>query len=368
MRSVIFFFCIFAAQLSLKAYAYPELSRHGYTNCTSCHLSPSGGGLLTPYGRELSKEILSTWAKDGEQYFAYGKLSTDEKTLLGAYVRGLQAIRDDKNTQVARAILMQADAELGYNEKKWAIAGTIGRQEIRSGQKADGRVFSRRHYFLYRSNDALAFRIGKFLHFYGLNDANHNLYVRKDLNFGFDTETYNFEASYLGDSWAAYITYINGPLSDQYSPLKERAATASMSYFFNERQKIGMSIYRGEDDLNKRLVAGPWLILSLAQKVYLLSEFNWQFKNIKATQAKQNGYVTSHRLNYEWMQGLISFLSFDKKYLNSNDPNSEQNAYGIGVQFFPRPHFELVTSWQKEELINAKSTSDLYWLMLHFYL
>lgn len=32
------------------ASATPNMIRLGYTNCTSCHLSPQGGGLLTPYG------------------------------------------------------------------------------------------------------------------------------------------------------------------------------------------------------------------------------------------------------------------------------------------------------------------------------
>lgn len=363
---IFLFILIFLPSLAI---AYAELSRHGYTNCTSCHLSPSGGGLLTPYGRELSKEVLSSWAKDGEQYFAYGKLTHDEKVLLGAYIRGVQIHREDQNKKEGRAILMQADAEAGYNSAKWAVAGSIGRQEIRSGLQSDSRLFSRRHYFLYRPQETVSLRAGKFLRFYGLNDPNHNIYVRKDLGFGFDTETYNLEAAFLGENWSGYLTYVDGSLgSDQYSYLKEKAGTASISYFLAEKHKLGFSLYRGEDSINKRWLGGPWFIVSLFPQVFLLSEFNWQSKEIKATQVNQRGYVTSNRINYEWFQGFISFLSFDKKYLNSDDPNTEQEAYGIGIQFFPRPHLEFVASWQKEEVIATKSKSDLLWLMVHFYL
>src|SRR3989344_836543 len=178
MKRAFLWLLFFSVFYSDRAKAYPELSRHGYTNCTSCHLSPSGGGLLTAYGRELSKEILSTLDREGEQYFAYNKLPADEKVLLGVYIRGLQALRDSDEKEEARAILMQADAEAGYNEKKWAIAASIGRQEIRSGLDSKGRLFSRRHYFLYRVTEEVAVRAGKFLRFYGLNDPNHNLYVR----------------------------------------------------------------------------------------------------------------------------------------------------------------------------------------------
>lgn len=368
MNQFWFISCLLFA-VSSSAFAYPELSRHGYTNCTSCHLSPSGGGLLTPYGRELSKEILSTWAKDGEQYFAYGKISHDEKVLLGAFFRGLQAHREDRNSKVGRFILMQADAEAGYDGGKWALAGTLGRQEIRSGLKSDGRIFSRRHYALYRPSDTVQVRAGKFLRFYGLNDPNHNLYVRRDLGFGFDTETYNLELSYLGENVSAYATYLRGSLGeDRFSQLRENAGTFSISYFLQEKQKLGFSAYLGESDLSERKLFGPWLIVEFFPKLFLLSEFDRQFKSLRPTGSKQNGYAMSHRLNYEVMQGLIPFLSYDRKQLNSGDPATKHHAYGLGVQAFPRPHWELVASWQRETLLLNKSRSDLLSLMLHFYL
>jgi hypothetical protein len=368
-RSALVLFAFAATLIPKSAFAYPELVRHGYTNCTACHLSPSGGGVLTSYGRELSKEILSTWARDGEQSFAYGALTPDEKIVLGVFVRGVQAHRETEVKSEGRFILMQADAEAAYNSEKWAIAGTIGRQEIRSGLNSEGRFFSRRHYALYRPSDNWSIRAGKFLRSFGLNDPNHNAYVRRELNFGFDTETYNAELAFLGESWTSYLTYIDGSLvGDRYVPLKEKGAAWSLSYFFLEKEKVGLSVYRGEDDSNKRWVAGPWWILSFPPKFFLLSEIDFQERTVKATGKTQRGFVTTHRLGYEWVQGFIPFVSFDKKYLDRNDPTSEQNAYGLGIQFFPRPHWEIVASWQKEKLVQANKNSDLLWLMLHFYL
>ncbi len=43
---------------------FPEMVRHGYVNCVACHMSPDGGGVLTPYGRSLSKELLSIAGSD----------------------------------------------------------------------------------------------------------------------------------------------------------------------------------------------------------------------------------------------------------------------------------------------------------------
>ncbi len=47
-----------------RAQAYPWMIKHGYTLCATCHNDPSGGELLTGYGRVLSAEVLSThWHK-----------------------------------------------------------------------------------------------------------------------------------------------------------------------------------------------------------------------------------------------------------------------------------------------------------------
>jgi hypothetical protein len=357
--------------ISANAFAYPELSRHGYTNCTTCHVSPSGGGLLTAYGRELSKEVLSSWSKDGEQYFAYDAfkgLAQNEKVLLAAYFRSVEAVRDSAASQVGRFIVMQADVEGGYNGEKFAVVGSIGRQELRSGLLSTSRIFSRRHYFLARVSDQSNFRVGKFLHFYGTNDPNHNLYVRRDTQMGFDTESYNAEYSWLGDQFSFYLTGLFGSFGDEKNQSQEKGISASASAFLADKQKLGLSYQRSQDDLQERSIGGPWVILSLAKPFFLLSEFDYQSKLVKLSSQRQNGFVNSNKLNYEWTQGLISFVTYERKYLNQFDQLSRQQSYGTGVQFFPRPHIELVGAWQKDLVLATRTSSDLYWLMLHFYL
>src|SRR5450432_3431034 len=36
-------------------FALPTMIRLGYPNCSSCHISPQGGGLLNPYGRGIDR-------------------------------------------------------------------------------------------------------------------------------------------------------------------------------------------------------------------------------------------------------------------------------------------------------------------------
>src|SRR4051812_22383737 len=73
--------------LASTASAEPMFLAKQYTRCTACHYSPTGGGLLTPYGRTLSHHELSTTTgaaiapgadlanePHGEQAFLYGAL------------------------------------------------------------------------------------------------------------------------------------------------------------------------------------------------------------------------------------------------------------------------------------------------------
>jgi hypothetical protein len=51
-----------------EAQAYTWMIKHGYPACNACHTDPSGGELLTFYGRIISQEFLSSkWGGSGEQ-------------------------------------------------------------------------------------------------------------------------------------------------------------------------------------------------------------------------------------------------------------------------------------------------------------
>lgn len=356
---------------STYLFAFPELSRHGYFNCTTCHLSPTGGGALTQYGRELSKELLSNSSIKGEQYFAYNaipSLSKNDRILVGAYIRGLQVLRDNNQAKEARTILMQADAEGAYNEKNWAFLATIGRQEIRNGLQSEGHLFSRRHYFLARLDKKQNIRLGKFQMSFGLSDPNHYMFVRKDLNFAYDTETYNLEYSFLSENWNFFGTFITNLKTDNYFRNSENGVSFNGSLKVFGKSKIGLSLYHGNDSLNNRTILGGWGIGAFTKNFFLMSELDFQNQNLKQVSATQNGYVMSHRLSYEIQKGIIPFISFDQKYLDLNNKNSELHSYGIGGRLFPRPHFEITGSIQREERVVNNLKDNLFWVMGQFYL
>jgi len=76
------------------AEAYAWMIRHDYTGCNQCHADPSGGGLLTEYGRAQSDFLLRMRYGAPESYepprsadFLFGPIKLPESLLLGGDVR-----------------------------------------------------------------------------------------------------------------------------------------------------------------------------------------------------------------------------------------------------------------------------------------
>ena len=81
---------VFLALLGLlaadPAAALPTMIRLGYSDCAACHLSPQGGGLLTPYGKGV--DAAQSW-RGGEledASGAAGRLWFDVRTVAGTAV------------------------------------------------------------------------------------------------------------------------------------------------------------------------------------------------------------------------------------------------------------------------------------------
>ena len=366
MKAIFFFIFLLVSQV---CWSFPELSRHGYVNCTSCHISPSGGGLLNEYGRELSKELVSTWAREGEQKPAWGLINPSDEILIGAYLRGLQLHRENATVKEGRPILMQADAEIGYVKEKIGLVVTVGRQEALLQTGNEVRPYSRRHYVLYRAGETQNIRAGRFQKYFGLNDPNHNSYIRRDLGFGQDTESYNLEYSYLGENIGFYITGLFGNFEDKYSYNQEKGFTISSHYYWAEKQKVGFSFLQTSDASQNRSVSGLWAIIAWTEKFFSMSEIDYQNKESKTSGANQFGYVTSNKLVYEVYKGVLPFILYERANLDRSNDLNQKTGWALGLQFLPRPHFEFIAQWENEKLDNvSNSNTDIGWLMLNIYL
>ena len=343
------------------AQAFPEMVRHGYPNCTACHVSPSGGGVLTSYGRELSSELLSTWSKEGEADFLYGKLKLPEGLNAGGDVRAIEIYRNTPQVDAERFLFMQADVEAAATYGKYTI-------DINPGLYMNTPQI-RRFYVDYRPNDELSIRTGKFRQAYGLMEPDHTTPIQRGLGWDEGTESYNVEAAWLGEHFNSYLTANFGPLDSTLipGPAKEKGVALRVGLPFADRYQMGVSYFHGISQLANRDVAGPFGILGFSHHLFLLSEIDYQTMYNSALIPNTKGWVTWDKLDYEFIQGLHGYLSYG--LTNTNLGSASTTFYGVGSQFFPRPHFEFDLLWQFQSVPKFPgATIDYATLLMHYYL
>jgi hypothetical protein len=266
---------------------------------------------------------------------------------------------------------MQADLEAAYILKKIiTFDTTIGRQEVKtSSTDSFTRLYFRRYFLSTNLLDSHHLRAGKFQYSFGLNDPNHYSSVRRNFGFGQDAETFNLEYSYLGEFTSFHFTEIRGNHYDDKSYNKEKGRTATLSYFFMNKNKVGLSYLSSHDKIKERQIYGIWWQFSFTKDLFIDIETDLQRKVSRTTNSKQNGYTGSTKLHYSIFKGLIPYAVFEKTYLDSNNPLSETTIYGAGIDFFPRPHFEFNLNYQRETInIVKNSSTNVAWLMLNLYL
>lgn len=363
-------FCILLSLVlsSFMAWSFPENVRHGYFNCIACHVSPSGGGVLTPYGRSLSAELMSTWgtSKNAGPFF-----SDNEKSRLpewfrsNTFLRSIQVRRDTPTVERAQFIPMQADVELGADFEKLAIVGTLGfRAKENSSTKDLNEPFSRRHYFLYRFSENWIARAGKFMAALGINGPDHVTATRRGLGWDQGNESYNAELSFLGENYSAAFTVLSA-LPNERGISKDSGVGLNQTLFLFENSRLGITTYWGNNDSYSRSVIGPFWIISITDRVFLASEIFRQQKN--STSSDILGYATFHRIGYEPVKGAILFTQFDRLMRDIRTETSRVDSYGVGLQWLPYPHIETVGFLGKEKIGNDVAT-NIMWLMVHLYL
>ena len=192
---------LFGAWGMTPASAEPIFLSKQYPRCTACHYSPSGGGLLTPYGRSLSREEISTFGRRSaaggappgesrsEESFLFGALGNDFPLQLGLDLRpshvgvtvpGIEI--DDRN------FLMNLDLQAAWQRERWTAYGSIGRKPTRGGE-----LVSYEHWVAYQVSDALSVRGGRFLPAYGVRFADHTSFSREGPELAQDDQVYGVE-------------------------------------------------------------------------------------------------------------------------------------------------------------------------------
>jgi hypothetical protein len=330
-------------------------------------VSPTGGGVLNSFGRGFAESKMSKWSFEEEGGFAHGKVELPESVMVGGDVRAVGFHRDNGAFSQQRFWLMQADGELAWKPtEQITVAGSLGLYEHE--------VESQRHYVMYAPTETLSMRVGRFFPAFGIHTPDHAIATKRWLGWNEGKETNNVEVAWLGDAGEVIVTaaFAAGEEDDGVSPSGDPGLAARGAWYVGDTMQVGLSYFGGQSALFDRQVAGVFLSAGFAERYFLMTEMDFQTetrtdsdKSLPATRGTRLRYS---RLGWEADQGLLLSLTEEELASDRDSPERDYTAFGAGVQWFPRPHWELWASWQKrwEDAFDSRF-GDMATVMAHYY-
>lgn len=362
------------------ARAYPEFVRNGYFACSSCHVSPGGGGVLNEYGRSYSAEKLSAWNYEGEEKLLHGAIGDlPESLIIGGDFRQIQTYVDSQRSESGRWIPMQRDLDACVKFGNSTTCGTWG--IIRQAEESsDGHMkFGlRKAMTKYDINENFSVRAGRFFERYGLMIADHTRSIRRGLGFEQGRETDQLEIDYTSEKFDIAISRDFGHAvklggeTDEEQESFTKGWVGTLATFLGEKTRVGGSYRYNDAKGSVSQTAGIFVASGLGQSSFVLAEVDQQrteldeaVPGVEKISRKVMSYV---RLGTEVYKGVIPYLQQEVAMQDIRDGKTRQDTYGAGLQFFPRPHFEIDAFWGHVLIRQDMSYASAGYLLLHYYL
>lgn len=238
---------------SPDAQAYPAMIRHGYTGCGECHTDPSGGGVLTEYGRGVGVLLMSSvwqerapdWEPGPAKDFLFGAIPLPEQLALQADLRAIVipepgdvrviSMQNDLRGHVELGPI-HANGSLGWvsegAEKAW-ITGNTGK---------GGNLVSREHWVGVEPVDGLLIRGGSMNLPFGIRSEEHMLFARSATRTTTnDDQQLGLDAIWETDKVKVEAMGIAGDFQVSPDDYRERGYSASLGWGVDTALELGAS-------------------------------------------------------------------------------------------------------------------------------
>ena len=342
--------------------AEPMFLSKSEARCTTCHYSPTGGGLLTPYGRLQSRQELSTTSGDSEQ-FLWGALGNALGPVnLGIDIRPSHLHITTPGNTTNRGILMNADLIGAVQAAGWTFYGEVGRRPEALG----GDVYSYEYWIGKQISSEWGVRGGRFFPAYGVRFADHTLYNRASLLFDRYDQIYGVELSHT--TRRSLVQISGGPgradlvLDDQG---KDDATVAGRVQFdLNARNVlVGSGIFRSESATEvENSAAGvaygfsPWSRMTI-----------WTQADAKMRDEDEgNSFVFANETSVEALRGIWLKVSPQVKTETGATPGFLR--WKLEANALPRTHWNVVVSYYRDKNRRSDIVTHLLMTQLHIYL
>lgn len=325
---------IFAALVvSTGAFSFPENIRLGYKSCSSCHVAPTGGGVLTDYGSATATEYLSAFTFSTPQETKWIDVGTD--------VRTIHVLEKETESDSYTRILMQAQTEMALHlseqitiDAAYGYYGLPIKYPIK--QKSTGPVY----YLKLAPRPEYSLRIGHFDLPYGLHISDHTANIRQGLWFPPNSQRDSFEIS-------IYSELIEVSLANFDLAATNFSGIASL--FVGRLSKISVSGFVSSDGYS----LGASAAKGWTRAFYSLHEIDVK------DDLKAYSYLAYNLLGYEFLRGIHLRATHEKTWDDKKSPNK----YNLALQIFPLDYMEVLFSVENYE----RPLATTYSLMTHIF-
>jgi hypothetical protein len=371
--------------LAAPVWAEPTFLAKQYTRCTACHYSPTGGGLLTPYGRLLSHRELSTTggsasappagAEDdprGEQAFLYGALGN----ALGPVHLGLEARPSRLHVGFPGGdqdmnLLMNLDLIGAVQKDGWTAYGAVGREPphsaVRDGRTLPDAAFvSYEHWIAYETAHGFRIRAGRFLPAYGVRFADHTSFTRIDLDLDRNDQVYGLEVSDTVGRSLVQVMVSPGKAEAILHDSHHRGFSTAGRWQYDVAPRlaiIGSAFYRDSTDLDPSSGSvGGAFGFAPTSRVSIWTEVD---ANVQTKALGGRSWVVVNETAVEVYRGI--WLKFSPQlHTSGSEPGSQRRRLAFAADLLPRTHWNIGVSYYHDHAFNS-STSTLL-TQLHLYL
>ncbi len=347
--------------ITSKVHAYAWMVRHGYTSCATCHADPSGGSLLTMYGRAQGELLLRTHysKKDSEDPGPAGKLlfgliKTPEDVLLlgGDFRYFAYNVMPKTGPNKSDAFLMQSDIQgqltLGRVRTNVSVGvaqnGATGAAITSQGE---GNIVSRTHWVGVDLGEDREFllRAGRINLPFGLRSIEHTAFVRSstrtDIN---DAQSHGAALSYQSEQWRGEFMAMLGNYQISPDRFRERGYSGYIEYAPVSNAAVGLSSLVGVAGKDPRFQTsltrqahGLFARYSPTLPLVLMSEVDMLIDTLGDGNASglthRTGMAGMLQLDYELIQGL-HLGGMGEMLKRSSDPGSTYGAWATLTWFF----------------------------------
>ena len=359
---------------ALDAGAEPKYLSKQYTRCTTCHISPTGGGLLSAYGRSLSHRELSTTGappaaagepepQRGEEAFLWNALGDALGPVqLGVNLRPSHLRYDFAGFNSDRNLLMTADVQAAVKVNEWVLFGQVGR-ELDEGEFT---LDSSEYWAGRLPEEGVGFRGGRFLPAYGVRFADHTSYNRVYLGLAQYDQILGVEVSH---SRGRYLTQVAAgaraePLFNDDGREAFMAAGRVQADLGSRTTLVGSGLFRAESDIEPQSgAAGIALGYAPASRLATWTQFDGLFSEGQSS----TSYVITNETSFEVYRGIWAVVSPQAR-VGGGSSVPDVLRFGVGAVFLPRTHFNVNVHYYRDRNKTSEITTQILLLQLHLYL